>query len=61
MLIAHLGQIEMMSASILAGAITAFFDPIAFLGVAIPHLYRSMFNTYDHRILIPRVTMMGAI
>ncbi|MCC5604402.1 iron ABC transporter permease [Nostoc favosum] len=49
------------SASILAGAITAFCGPIAFLGVAIPHLCRSLFNTSDHRILIPSVTMMGAI
>ncbi|QKQ74056.1 iron ABC transporter permease [Nostoc sp. TCL240-02] len=49
------------SASILAGAITAFCGPIAFLGVAIPHLCRSLFNTSDHRILIPSVTMIGAI
>ncbi|MEH2193625.1 MAG: iron ABC transporter permease [Nostoc sp.] len=49
------------SASILAGAITAFCGPIAFLGVAIPHLCRSFFNTSDHRILIPSVTIMGAI
>ncbi|MEH1833646.1 MAG: iron ABC transporter permease [Nostoc sp.] len=48
-------------ASILAGAITAFCGPIAFLGVAIPHLCRSLFTTSDHRILIPSVTIMGAI
>ncbi|MEH2275985.1 MAG: iron ABC transporter permease [Nostoc sp.] len=49
------------SASILAGGITAFCGPIAFLGVAIPHLCRSLFNTSDHRILIPIVIIMGAI
>ncbi|TAF08039.1 MAG: iron ABC transporter permease [Nostocales cyanobacterium] len=49
------------SASILAGAITAFCGPIAFLGVAIPHLCRSLFNTSDHRILIPSVIILGAI
>jgi iron complex transport system permease protein len=49
------------SASILAGAITAFCGPIAFLGVAVPHLCRSLFNSYDHRILVPAVTIMGAI
>ena len=49
------------SASILAGAITAFCGPIAFLGVAIPHLCRSLFNTSDHRILSPSVIIMGAI
>jgi iron complex transport system permease protein len=49
------------SASVLAGTITAFCGPIAFLGVAIPHLCRSLFNTSDHRVLIPAVTMMGGI
>jgi iron complex transport system permease protein len=49
------------SASILAGAITAFCGPIAFLGVAVPHLCRSMFNTCDHRILVPAVMIMGAV
>ncbi|MBW4430418.1 MAG: iron ABC transporter permease [Pelatocladus maniniholoensis HA4357-MV3] len=49
------------SASILAGGITAFCGPIAFLGVAIPHLCRSLFMTSDHRILIPSVMIMGAI
>ncbi|MBD2412016.1 iron ABC transporter [Nostoc calcicola FACHB-389] len=49
------------SASVLAGGITAFCGPIAFLGVAIPHLCRSLLNTADHRILIPGVIIMGAI
>jgi iron complex transport system permease protein len=50
-----------MSASILAGAITAFCGPIAFLGVSVPHLCRSLFYTSDHRVLVPAVTMMGSI
>ncbi len=49
------------SASILAGAVTAFCGPIAFLGVAVPHLCRSMFGSCDHRILVPAVIIMGAI
>jgi len=49
-----------ISASLLAGAVTAFCGPIAFLGVAVPHLCRSLFHTSDHRILLPAVTMMGA-
>jgi iron complex transport system permease protein len=48
------------SASLLAGAVTAFCGPIAFLGVAVPHLCRGLFNTSDHRILLPAVTLMGA-
>ncbi len=48
------------SSSVLAGAITAFCGPIAFLGVAVPHLCRSLFNTADHWTLTPAVIIMGA-
>ena len=50
-----------LSASILAGTVTAFCGPIIFLGVATPHLCRSLFNTSNHRILMPAVIMVGAI
>jgi len=49
------------STSLLAGAITAFCGPIGFLGVAVPHLARSLLNTSDHRILLPSTTLLGAI
>lgn len=49
------------SASVLAGVVTAFCGPIAFLGVAIPHLARGLFRTSDHRVLIPGVIVLGAI
>jgi iron complex transport system permease protein len=48
------------SAAVLAGAITAFCGPIGFLGIAVPHLARSLFNTSDHRILVPACTLLGA-
>ncbi|MBT3606112.1 MAG: iron ABC transporter permease [Candidatus Latescibacteria bacterium] len=47
-------------ASILAGVTTAFCGPIAFLGLAVPHLCRSLLNTSDHRLLMPAVTLLGA-
>jgi iron complex transport system permease protein len=47
--------------SVLAGAVTAFCGPIAFLGVAVPHLCRSLFNTSDHRILVPASMLMGGL
>ncbi|MEM8612951.1 MAG: iron ABC transporter permease [Cyanobacteria bacterium P01_H01_bin.105] len=49
------------SASLLAGSITAFCGPIAFLGVAVPHLGRSLFRTQDHRVLVPVVALLGAM
>ncbi len=49
------------SASVLAGAVTAFCGPVGFIGVAVPHLCRALFRTSDHRILTPAVMLMGAI
>lgn len=48
------------SASILAGAVTAFCGPVAFLGLAVPHLCRGLFRTADHRVLIPACLLLGA-
>ncbi|MDB5048390.1 MAG: transport system permease protein [Fibrobacteres bacterium] len=48
------------STSVLAGAVTAFCGPVAFLGLAVPHLCRGLFRTADHRILIPACLLMGA-
>jgi iron complex transport system permease protein len=49
-----------LSASLLAGAVTAFCGPIGFLGVAVPHLCRSLFQTADHRVLLPTSLLLGA-
>jgi iron complex transport system permease protein len=50
-----------ISASLLAGAVTAFCGPIGFLGVAVPHLGRSLFKTLDHRILVPASLLLGMV
>lgn len=47
--------------ALLAGTVTAFCGPIGFIGIAVPHLCRSLFNTSDHRILMPGTILMGAI
>ena len=47
-------------ASVLAGVVTAFCGPIAFLGIAIPHIARALTGTSDHRILVPAVVLAGA-
>ncbi len=49
------------SAAVLAGVVTAFCGPIAFLGIAVPHLCRGLFDTSDHRLLLPAVMLMGAV
>ena len=50
-----------LATSLIAGTITAFAGPIAFIGLAIPHLTRQIFRTSNHRILLPAVLLFGAI
>lgn len=54
-------MIIICSTSLLAGGITAFCGPIGFVGIAVPHIARSLFNTASHRILIPACCLIGAI
>ncbi len=44
---------------ILAGTITAFCGPIAFLGLATPHVARGLFRTSDHIRLMPATILCG--
>lgn len=44
---------------VLVAIITAYCGPIIFLGLAVPHLCRSLFRTSDHRILMPASLLMG--
>ncbi len=50
-----------IATSLLAGTITAFAGPIAFIGLAVPHLTRQLFNTANHKTLLPAVFIIGAI
>jgi len=49
------------SASLLAGVTTAFCGPIAFLGLVVPHVARIAVGTSDHRVVLPAVTLLGAV
>ena len=49
-----------IATGILAGGITAFTGPIAFVGVAIPHIARGIFRTSSHKILMPATVLCGA-
>lgn len=50
-----------IATGLLAGSVTAFAGPIAFVGLAVPHLTRQLFNTMEHKILVPAVFLYGAI
>ena len=47
--------------AILTGIITAFSGPIAFVGLAVPHLAKMTFNTSNHKILLPATFLIGSI
>lgn len=47
--------------SVLTGVITAFAGPIAFIGLAVPHMTKLLFKTSNHSILLPAVAIMGAM
>ncbi|AXT59014.1 iron ABC transporter permease [Aquimarina sp. AD10] len=50
-----------IATGLLAGSSTAFAGPIAFIGLAVPHLTRQLFHTSDHKTLIPAVILIGSI
>ncbi|MBT8269981.1 MAG: iron ABC transporter permease [Bacteroidia bacterium] len=50
-----------LATSLLAGGITAFAGPIAFIGLAIPHIARQIMNSGNHSTLMPAVIFIGAI
>lgn len=54
-------NITLIATSILTGVITAFAGPIAFIGLAVPHIAKLLFTTSNHKTLIPAVAINGAI
>ena len=49
-----------VASCLLAGSVTAFCGPIAFIGVAVPHIARGVFSTSNHRLTIPASALIGA-
>jgi len=57
----RLRWLMILSTGLLAGCITAFCGPIAFVGIAVPHVARMIWRTSDHRLLFPATAILGAI
>ena len=53
--------IIIFATSILAGSITAFAGPIAFIGLAVPHIAKLVFQTSNHTILFWSTLLFGAM
>ena len=54
-------NLVLVATSLLTGVITAFSGPIAFVGLASPHITKLVFHTSDHKVLLPAVAFFGAI
>lgn len=54
-------NIILVITSVLTGVITAFSGPIAFVGLAVPHVAKLFFTTSNHKILLPASAIIGAI
>ena len=53
--------ILILVAGFLTALATAFTGPIAFVGLAVPHLARSFYRTSNHGVLLPAVILMGGV
>lgn len=53
--------IIIIATSLLAGSITAFAGPIAFIGLAVPHIAKIIFQTSNHTTLFWGTLLLGAI
>lgn len=50
-----------VATGMMVGAVTAFCGPIAFVGLAVPHLVRLIIPVSNHKTLLPAVMLGGAI
>lgn len=51
----------LLGTSILAASATAFCGPVAFVGIAVPHLAFIVFRTSNHRVLLPGSALCGVV
>ena len=54
-------MLVIVSAGVLVAIVTAYCGPIMFIGLAVPHLARTIFRSSDHRILMPATALCGAL
>ena len=58
-----IGQTRLLivvATGLLAGGVTVFCGPIAFIGVAVPHIARGLLRTSAHRLTLPATALVGA-
>ncbi len=50
----------LLATTLLAGSVTAFCGPIGFIGIAVPHITRSIYRDANHKVLVPGTLLTGA-
>ncbi|MDR1147644.1 MAG: iron ABC transporter permease, partial [Spirochaetaceae bacterium] len=55
-----LRNLIILISSLLTASVTAFAGPVSFIGLAVPHICRTLFRTQDARFLTPAVILGGA-
>ena len=53
-------NLVLIATSLLTGVITAFAGPIAFIGLAAPHMTKLILNTSNHKLIMPAAALLGA-
>lgn len=59
----NVGQVRwvlVVASCLLAGSVTAFCGPIAFIGVAVPHIARGVLGSSNHRLTVAASALIGA-
>jgi len=51
----------LVATGLLTAVVTAFCGPIAFIGLAVPHMARLVLGESNHRILMPATLLMGSV
>ena len=51
----------LLSTGILTAITTAFCGPVAFIGLAVPHIARLIMQEADHKVLLPATILIGAM
>ena len=59
--IRHTRVLLLLTTGLLTAASTAFCGPIAFIGLAVPHIARLLLGSANHRILLPATLLTGSL
>ncbi len=54
-------SVLLLATGLLTAVVTAFCGPVAFIGLAVPHMARLLVRTANHAVLLPATMLAGAV